>query len=73
MDWAFMGKYAPMYVEAAGLTLRIGCAGVLLSIVLGALCCLARSFRVPGLRQLAGAYGDAVNPDSLVVEGGVVE
>ena len=35
MDWAFMGKYAPMYVEAAGLTLRIGCAGVLLSIVLG--------------------------------------
>lgn len=29
MDWAFMGKYAPMYVEAAGLTLRIGCAGVL--------------------------------------------
>ena len=27
MDWSFIQKYAPMYVEAAGLTLRIGIIG----------------------------------------------
>lgn len=68
MDWSFIGKYAPMYVEAAGLTLRIGCAGILLSIALGALCCLARYFRVPALRQIAGAYIQLARNTPLLVQ-----
>lgn len=68
MDWSFIGKYAPMYVEAAGLTLRIGCAGILLSIALGAICCLVRYFRVPALRQIAGAYIQLARNTPLLVQ-----
>ena len=42
MDWAFIVKYAPMYVRAAELTLRIAAIGIVLSLVVGALCCIAQ-------------------------------
>ena len=51
MDWSFMERFAPLYVQAAGLTLRIGSLGIALSLGVGLLCCLARYYRVPGLRQ----------------------
>ena len=30
MDWSFMERFAPLYVQAAGLTLRIGSLGIAL-------------------------------------------
>ena len=56
MDWSFMERFAPLYVQAAGLTLRIGSLGIALSLGVGLLCCLARYYRVPGLRQISRAY-----------------
>ena len=50
MDWGFVVKYAPMYVRAAGLTLRIGGLGVLLSIVVGFACSFVRYRRIPLLQ-----------------------
>ena len=38
MNWGFIVKYAPMYVRAAGLTLRIGGQGILLSMIVGLIC-----------------------------------
>ena len=141
MDWSFMERFAPLYVQAAGLTLRIGSLGIALSLGVGLLCCLARYYALldgrgdalstdntealawalenPGftvgieslgsldtiapavqkgndtvrayideeIKALAAenffhadfdatlkdVYGEAVNPDSLVVEGGVIE
>lgn len=84
MDWSFIQKYAPMYVEAAGLTLRIGVIGILLSCILGLLCAAVQYERVPVLRRiisvyadyeatLAPVYGEAADPEALVVEGGKVE
>ena len=40
VDIGFMTQYAPMYVEAAKLTLRLGIAGILLSLVAGLVCAL---------------------------------
>lgn len=40
MDWSFMERFAPLYVQAAGLTLRIGSLGIALSLGVGLLCCL---------------------------------
>lgn len=68
MDWSFIGKYAPMYVRAAGLTLRIGGIGVALSLLLGFACCMIRYFRLPLLRQLAGAYIELARNTPLLVQ-----
>ena len=68
MDWSFISKYAPMYARAAGLTLRIGGMGVVLSLLLGFVCCMVRYFRLPLLRQLAGAYIELARNTPLLVQ-----
>ena len=68
MDFDFIQRFAPMYVKAAGLTLRIGLIGIALSLVVGALCCLARYFRVPVLRQVVSAYIELARNTPLLVQ-----
>ena len=66
MDWSFIQRFTPMYVEAAGLTLRMGLMGVALSMVLGLGCCLALHYRAPVLRQIAAQSHDVVYSQLLV-------
>ncbi len=68
MDIEFMHRFLPMYVRAAGLTLRLGAAGIALSLAVGALCCLARQFRVPVLRRVAGVYIELARNTPLLVQ-----
>ena len=68
MDTEFMRKFLPMYVKAAGLTLRLGATGIALSLAVGALCCLARQFRVPVLRRVAGVYIELARNTPLLVQ-----
>ena len=68
MDYGFIQRFAPMYAKAAGLTLRIGAIGILLSLAVGALCCLARYFRVPVLRRVAAVYIELARNTPLLVQ-----
>ena len=68
MGIEFMRRFLPMYVKAAGLTLRLGATGIALSLVVGALCCLARQFRVPVLRRVAGVYIELARNTPLLVQ-----
>ena len=68
MDWGFISKYTPMYIKAAGLTLRIALVGILLSLAVGALCCVARHFRVPVLKQIAGGYIELARNTPLLIQ-----
>lgn len=68
MDFDFIQRFTPMYVKAAGLTLRIGLIGIALSLAVGALCCLAKYFRVPVLRQVAAAYIELARNTPLLVQ-----
>ena len=68
MDWSFMERFAPLYVQAAGLTLRIGSLGIALSLGVGLLCCLARYYRVLGLRQISRAYIELARNTPLLVQ-----
>ena len=63
-----MRKFLPMYVKAAGLTLRLGATGIALSLAVGALCCLARQFKVPVLRRVAGVYIELARNTPLLVQ-----
>ena len=68
LDTSFMVKFLPMYVKAAGLTLRLGAAGIALSLVVGALCCMVRHFRVPVLDKAAGVYIELARNTPLLVQ-----
>ena len=68
MDFDFIQRFAPMYAKAAGLTLRIGLIGIALSLVVGALCCLAKYFRVPVLKQVAAVYIELARNTPLLVQ-----
>ena len=63
-----MRRFLPMYVRAAGLTLRLGATGIALSLAVGALCCLARQFRIPVLRRVAGVYIELARNTPLLVQ-----
>ena len=52
MDWSFIQKFTPMYVEAAWLTLVIGVLGIVLSIAIGLICAWVKYYKVPVARQI---------------------
>lgn len=47
MDFEFIRTYAPMYVEAAKLTISIAFFGILLSTFWGFICCVIRYYKIP--------------------------
>ena len=68
MDWEFITKYAPMYVRAAGLTLRIGGQGILLSMLVGLVCSLIRARRTPVLHRIVGMYIELARNTPLLIQ-----
>ena len=45
MDVGFIQENIPLYIEAAGLTARIALIGIILSILIGFICCIVRSIK----------------------------
>ena len=68
MDWNFIASHVADYLGGAWVTLRFGLYGVLCSLALGMLCCLARYFRVPVFRQLAVGYIELARNTPLLVQ-----
>ena len=68
LDWSFIGAHVPDYLSGAWVTLRFGLYGVACSLVLGLLCCLARFFRIPVLRQIAHGYTEVARNTPLLVQ-----
>lgn len=68
MDFEFIKKVVPMYVEAAGLTLRLATIGILLSVVVGLVCALIKYFKVPFLRQIVSVYIEFSRNTPLLIQ-----
>lgn len=68
MDMEFIVQYAPMYAEAALLTLRIALVGVLLSLALGLICSLIQYYKIPVLKQLTSLYIELSRNTPLLVQ-----
>ena len=63
-----MAKYAPWYVEAAGLTVKIAVLGVLFSLAVGFFCSAVQYYRVPILRQIVAVYIELSRNTPLLVQ-----
>lgn len=68
MDWDFVEKYAPMFVDAAGLTLRIGFIGIGFSLVIGLACSLLLYYKTPVAHKIAAGYIELSRNTPLLVQ-----
>lgn len=68
MDFEFISAYAPLYVEAAGMTLRISFMGILLASLIGLLCSLIKVFHVPVLKSIVNGYIEVSRNTPLLIQ-----
>lgn len=68
MDWNFMADYLPLFEKAALLTLRLGTAGILLSIALGLVCSLVLYYRIPILKTIVRIYVEISRNTPLLIQ-----
>lgn len=68
MDFEFIRTYTPMYVEAAKLTMTIAFQGILLSTLVGFICCLIRYYKVPMLQRIIGVYIELSRNTPLLIQ-----
>ena len=68
MDAGVLREYWPLYVQAAGLTLRLGLAGILLATAVGLLCAAVQFFRVPVLRRIVQVYIELSRNTPLLIQ-----
>lgn len=68
MNWDFIREYLPLYESAALLTVKIGIAGIALSIVIGFFCAVVLFFKIPVLRQTVSVYIEISRNTPLLIQ-----
>lgn len=68
MDFHLILDTAPLYLQAAWLTFRIGLIGIGFSLLIGLVCAAFRYFRLPVFSQLAGCYIELSRNTPLLVQ-----
>ncbi|WP_367566310.1 amino acid ABC transporter permease [Lacrimispora sp.] len=68
MDFEFIRAHVPMYIEAAGITLRISLVGILLATAIGLLCSLVKVFHIPVLKNIVNGYIEVSRNTPLLIQ-----
>lgn len=68
MDFAFIEKFTPMYVEAAKITVYIALVSIVFAFLLGVVIGFIRYLKIPGLTQLAGIYIELSRNTPLLIQ-----
>ena len=68
MNWDVIVRYLPLYQEAAWLTVKLGLAGIAISIVVGLLCAVIQYYKVPVLRRVVAVYIELSRNTPLLVQ-----
>lgn len=68
LNFNFMATYLPMYAKAAVVTLTISFFGILLALLIGALCAVVQYYKVPVLRRLFAVYVQVSRNTPLLVQ-----
>ena len=56
MDWSFILKFTPMYIDAAILTLKLAFISIIFSIAIGLICSTIQYLNLPLLRRVIASY-----------------
>jgi len=68
MNLDILARYAPLYVDAAILTLRIAAIGIIGSLAVGLFVAAIRHYRIPVATQIAAAYVELSRNTPLLVQ-----
>jgi polar amino acid transport system permease protein len=68
MNIDFIVAYAPLYVEAAKLTLRIAAIGIIGAILVGIICCIIRYLKIPILSRIVIIYIELSRNTPLLIQ-----
>ena len=68
MNWDFIMKYLPLYRKAAVLTVKIGTAGILLSVVIGLVCVAVQYVKIPVIREITTTYIEISRNTPLLIQ-----
>lgn len=68
LNFEFMQKYLPWYIDAAILTVRIAFFGILLSLVLGIVCSIVQYYKIPVVRRVVSVYVEISRNTPLLVQ-----
>ena len=68
MDYEFIQTYAPVYVEAAWLTVRIGVAGILGATIVGLMSSLIKTLHLPVLSTIVSIYIELSRNTPLLIQ-----
>lgn len=68
LNFDFMIKYLPWYVDAAILTVKIAFLGIVFALAIGILCSIVQYYRVPVLRMIIAVYIEISRNTPLLVQ-----
>ena len=68
LDFGFITKYLPWYIDAAILTVRIAFFGIVLALALGVICSVVQYYRVPVLHRIIAVYIEISRNTPLLVQ-----
>ncbi len=68
LDFDFMAKYLPWYLDAAKLTIRVAAFGILFALIVGFLCSVAQYYKVPVVKRIVAVYIELSRNTPLLVQ-----
>lgn len=68
MDWSFVARYGPYFVNSAYMTVFISAWGIALALVIGLLCAAVEVGRVPVVRRIVRGYIELSRNTPLLVQ-----
>lgn len=68
MDFQFMETYAPLYIEAASLTVQIAFIGIILATITGLVCSLIKVLNLPVLVNIVNIYIELSRNTPLLIQ-----
>ena len=68
LDFEFILKYLPRYIDAAILTVKVAFFGILFSLIVGILCSIVQYYKIPLLRRIVSVYIEISRNTPLLVQ-----
>ena len=68
LDFEFMQKSLPWYIDAAILTVKIAFFGILFSLIVGVICSIVQYYKIPVARRIVSVYVEISRNTPLLVQ-----
>lgn len=68
LDFEFIQKYLPWYIDAAILTVKVAFFGILFSLIVGVVCSIVQYYKIPVIRRLVSVYIEISRNTPLLVQ-----